>query len=100
MEKKNKKSDKKASELFHNIMAASVKGNPALNKTSATKANQEVIAINDNYRITQFTIIPGQDAVLALKTAIEKYVKVMSGYTVYKEEDNPFAAIVVEILRK
>jgi hypothetical protein len=28
MEKKNKKSDKKASELFHNIMAASVKGNP------------------------------------------------------------------------
>lgn len=28
MAKANKKSDKKASELFHNIMAASVKGNP------------------------------------------------------------------------
>jgi len=28
MAKANKKTDKKASELFHNIMAASVKNNP------------------------------------------------------------------------
>jgi hypothetical protein len=33
----NKKSDKKASELFHNIMAASVKGNPKPKKKAEKK---------------------------------------------------------------
>ena len=32
-----KKTDKKASEIFHNIMAASVKGNPKPKKKSLTK---------------------------------------------------------------
>ena len=34
-----KKSDKEASNTFHNIMAASVKGNPKPKKKTAKKAN-------------------------------------------------------------
>lgn len=41
MEKKKKKSDKKASELFHNIMAASVKGNPKPKKKINSKPKSD-----------------------------------------------------------
>jgi hypothetical protein len=38
--KREKKSDKKASELFHNIIAAFVKGNPKPKKKDAKKSNK------------------------------------------------------------
>lgn len=37
MKKEDKKPDKKASELFHNIIAASVKGNPKPKKKADKK---------------------------------------------------------------
>lgn len=84
MAKENKKSDKKASNIFHNIMAASVKGNPKpkskrtelkfkigdeVLKTDGQKGNYRIIATKNNKK--NISIPEGFDYVISLNGSVK-----------------------------
>ena len=62
----------------------------------SNRVKKEILVDTKQLRITRFTIVPSTTAEAELRGEIEKYVAPMSGYTVYKQDGNPYAALVVE----